>query len=148
MSAISFRDKHGTVHEVLFIKGDPGKDGVDGTVSFDELTDAQKGELAELAWKVTVDLELDETSTNAIANKPVVERLNEVSGAIAENTRRLDDEISRVDNDVMPLILSLPNGLDYAFERLDAVEQQLGGVETALDSIIAIQEALIGGASV
>jgi hypothetical protein len=69
--------------------------------------------------KPVVDQEFDETSTNAIANKVVAGLYNDFNGTASSFN-----------------------------ERINEVEQQVGGVETALDSIIAIQEALIGGDAV
>lgn len=66
-----------------------------------------------------VDQDFDETSTNAIANKVVTGLYNDFNYTASSFN-----------------------------ERINEVEQQLGDVETALDSIIAIQNGLIGGDAV
>lgn len=68
--------------------------------------------------KPIVDQEFNFESTNAIANKCVTSLYNDFNGTASSFNARIDE-----------------------------IEQQLGNVETALDSIIAIQEALIGGAA-
>lgn len=116
MAILRIRDENGQVHEIVALKGEKGDPG---TVSFDELTDEQKEELAGMIGDFTIDQEFDEYSTNAIANKVVTGLYNDFNMTASSFN-----------------------------ERINEVEQQVGGVETALDSIIAIQEALIGGASV
>ena len=145
MSAISFRDKNGTVHDVLFIKG---KDGKDGKMSFDELTDAQKKELAGLIGDFTVDQELNEDSPHAVSNKAVTAETTRLFNIISGSTYELNEEIiaigRRLDDAEMNTSSAI-SGASEAHVRLDAVEEQIGSIDTALDGILAIQNALIGG---
>lgn len=69
--------------------------------------------------KPVIDQDFDELSTNAIANKVVTGLYNDFNDTASSFNARFYE-----------------------------VEQQLGDVETALDSIMAIQNGLIGGASV
>ena len=148
MAILRIRDENGQVHEIVALRGEKG---ADGNVSFDELTDAQKEELAGMIGDFTVDQELNENSTHAVANKVVTAELNllrnEMSGTSYDFNERINASKGRLD-DVEMTASSAINGASEAHIRLDSVEQQLGDVETALDSIIAIQNGLIGGASV
>ena len=45
MAVLKFRDENGNIVEVLAIKGEKGEKGADGTVTFNDLTDAQKESL-------------------------------------------------------------------------------------------------------
>lgn len=45
MAVLKIRDENGVVHEIVALKGEKGDKGADGTVAFDELTDAQKAML-------------------------------------------------------------------------------------------------------
>ena len=161
MAVLKIRDENGRVHEVVALRGEKG---ADGTVAFDELTDEQKASLkgdkgdqgeqgiqgekgdkgdsgytplkgidyyteadiAELIKQIAVpvDQEFDPTSRNAIANLVVYNELIGIHANIEGINSRLQDEV---------------------LSRVEAIEQQLGGVETALDGIIAIQNGLIGG---
>jgi len=132
-------------------KGDKGDAGYTPQKGVDYYTDAEKQELiAELGAR-DVDQALDEESANAVANKSVTAELNRLwndfnsagsdfNGRISENTQRLDEQEQYQ--------LSLSNTDLDLHTRLEAVEQVLGSIDTALDSIIAIQEALIGGDAV
>ena len=171
MSILRIRDKNGVVHEIVALRGEKG---ADGNVSFDELTDAQKEELASLIGNFTVDQVLDINSENAIANKVVAEKFVVLGEQIVGVQSNLDSAINQLEvgfgnelsNGVYPAIEANTTGLanlqEYVdasvagvegylpniFERLTNLEQSLSGVETALDEIIAIQESLIGGESV
>ena len=172
MAILRIRDNNGRVHEILALRGEPGKDGKDGTVSFDELTDAQKEELAGMIGNFTVDQTLDEKSTNAVSNSAVAmgfinlnnvdndlnERLtaldndlhyqyDEFSAGIAQNKSLIEETKLHSERNEQEIV-NLSSGVGEAHIRINEVEQQLGGVETALDSIITIQNGLIGGASV
>ncbi len=181
-------------------KGDKGDNGYTPQKGVDYYTDAEKQELiAELGAR-DVDQTLDPDSTNAIANKVVAARFNQIEGhlggvdsdlacALSDSERalrRLDEDekllnqihgsiggiesdlacalsdseraLRRLDEDEKllnqlhgriddigsELFVALADG-ERANSRLDMVEGQLEGVEEALDGILAIQQALIGG---
>ncbi len=126
-------------------KGDTPQKGVD------YYTDAEKEALiAELGAR-DVDQELNEFSPRAVSNKAVTTETTRLFRIISGSTYELNEEIVALGvrlNDVENTATNAISGASEAHIRLDSVEQQLGDVETALDSIIAIQNGLIGGASV
>lgn len=150
MAILRIRDEKGQVHEIVALRGEKGADGKDGTISFDELTDAQKEELAGLIGDFTVDQELDEDSTHAVANKVVAAKLNllrnEMSGTSYDFNERINANKGRLD-DVENTAINASSGASEAHVRLDAVEEQIVDISAALDGILAIQNALIGGAA-
>ena len=88
-------------------------------------------------------------STNPVSSKAVYEEFNEFSNAydkVIEDAKTecknyTDTEIEEVNSQHAEMTVSLS-------DRITAVEGNIGDIETALDSIIAIQTSLIGGGSV
>ncbi|MBQ4055236.1 MAG: hypothetical protein IJO75_01200 [Clostridia bacterium] len=160
MAGIIIRDENGQERKLLVLKGEKGEKGDPGTVSFDELTDEQKEELAELAGKVTVDLELNDQSENAIANRVVTAIFNELADVrVGADDNTYDTAGDAVRYQFVEIKQTASGAASYAsdldrrltLEVEPAVAEnaaKIGDVETALDSIIAIQEALIGGDAV
>ncbi len=156
MAILRIRDENGQVHEIAALKGEKGADGYTPQKGVDYYTDAEKEALiAELGAR-DVDQELNEESSNAVANKVVTVELNRLwddmsntaydfNVRINANEERLDGITTRLNDDIEPKLLGLENGVNYANEHIELVEQQLGDIETALDGILAIQESLIGG---
>ena len=113
------------------IQGEKGDDGYTPQKGVDYYTDAEKQELiAELGAR-DVDQEPDPSSNNAIANSFVATMYE---GFL----NRFTDIESGIEG-----MWNVYYELDV---RVGDVEGQVGGVEAALDAILAIQSALIGGA--
>ena len=139
MAILRIRDENGQVREIVALKGEKG---ADGNVSFDELTDAQKEELASLIGNFTVDQVLDINSENAIANKVVAEKFIVLDEQIVGVQSNLDGAVNQLE-------VWFGNELsNVVYPAIEANTEKIGDIETALDSIIAIQEELIGGESV
>lgn len=86
------------------------------------LTDQQKAQARENIG-IVVDEVLSDISTNPVQNKAVAKVINNI-GATANRAY---------------------TGMEYLRTQFTTMETQMGDVDTALDSIIAIQESLIGG---
>ena len=131
-------------------KGDKGDSGYTPQKGIDYYTEADIAELIE-RLVVPVDQEFNIGSTNAIANRVVYEKLIEHEQKILGNTSNADAAHERINNFEEAYVIditTLTNATDQLYNDLEEVKQHFGGIETALDEIITIQESLIGGEAV
>lgn len=132
MAILKIRGADGVVREVVALRGEKGSGG--GASNARELTYDGADEFISAT---NVEEALKKTS-------------NAVIGMIGDIANKADyihtheandiNKIVFVDGEFDPVAQDVGGAIDYLFN-------QLGGVETALDSIIAIQESLIGGDS-
>ncbi len=131
-------------------KGDKGDAGYTPQKGVDYYTDAEKQELiAELGAR-DVDQTLNEFSPRAVANKAVTVETTRLFNMISGSTYEIHEQLLATSvrlDDVEMTASSAITGASEAHLRLDAVEEQIGDISAALDGILAIQNALIGGAA-
>ena len=120
MAIVRYRDKEGNVQEMLVIKGDSGRG-----ISNIEIND--DGEMV-----ITFT---DNTITNVGS---VIGPNGGVSEAITIDSLLSLESENPVQNKIITAVLNTKADQTY-------VDEQIGDIETALDSIIVLQESLIGG---
>ncbi len=139
-------------------KGEKGDAGYTPQKGVDYYTEAEREALiAELGAR-DVDGELDAESDKAIANRVVTERLTYFDNAVGnlgmDYTAYKEATTQRL-SEAEQTIASHDSGISEAYRRMEQelmpdIEEnaaKIGDVATALDGILAIQNALIGGAA-
>lgn len=132
-------------------KGDKGDDGYTPQKGVDYYTDAEKAELiAELGAR-DVDQEFNADSSKAIANKCVTQLYDDFNATASSFNEQINANTTRLDEQEQ-MVIANTSCISAVDERLVSAEGQLndvgavlGTIDTALDGILAIQEALIGG---
>lgn len=93
---------------------------------------------------ITIDTEMSDTSENTVQNKVIKEYVDEETKHVVDYATNISSSVDNRLTDTMFLMEERINGkLDLKADKSD-----IGDIETALDSIIAIQNELIGGETV
>ena len=93
---------------------------------------------------IILDTEMSDTSENAVQNKVIKKYVDEEIKRVADYATNISSSVDNRLTDTMFLMEERINGkLDLKADKSD-----IGDIETALDSIIAIQNELIGGETV
>ena len=137
MAIIRYRNEKGIIKEVVCLKGDKGDKGDPGegggvTNAKDLFYDGAD----EYINATNVEEALKKTSDAIIG---MVGDISNKADYIHTHEANDINKVVFVDGVADPVAHDVGGAIDYIFN-------QLGGVETALDSIISIQESLIGGA--
>lgn len=120
-----------------------------------ELTEEQKAQARENIGagtgggaSITVDSEPSHTSTNPVQNRVVTSAISSVT-SVAVDARDAAAQAQSTANAAGMEANTVKQILENKVNpKIAALETQMGNVETALDSILAIQEGFIGGDSV
>ena len=115
-------------------------DNLSGITS--QVTSLAKTTQEIIGWRVTVDRRLDDLSVRSPLNDTLVNRVDVLESAVAENSttvRQLDQSVSTIEN-VMPGLQALPDQINAINSRLITVERVRtitdGGTVLGGDTII------------
>jgi hypothetical protein len=155
MAVLKVRDENGVVHEIVSLKGEPGGGGGDGgPYDLSDITCTGYNNAYECVVLIQEQAELAAYQAGAAGEKAdealgyALDNKSKLS-AVETITEELNDGFVRLENEVIPGISDKATealaGAEIANTKVAELVAQMGDIETALDTIIAIQNELIGG---
>lgn len=159
MAMLKIRDSNGFVHEIVSLKGDDGGNSPHTHLANEVICENGTLDvvLGEIAVNVTLATDKAEGASNDVMD--IGASLESLGSTVTNISARAETADLKADEALeyaldnkskLSAVETLTDELNAGFVRLGdevipGIHEQMGDIDTALDSIINIQNALIGG---